>query len=724
MSLIIVLFLSIVTNGQNPTRYKNHQAALIQGTEVEEGGWLGERWLPRIEFWTDVFLYWENLYTKGWYDERLHVLYGDGIEDYKTNWPRYRSEQYLGFGSNITDFPATLDGVNNIYTWLKDGNPPQNIKKMTYQDLMFNWSFSGIKYFSSLSVIDISDPMSPSVVGTCSDLFGFANEIAVHNDYAFVASGTGGIYIVFIGDPSNPQIVSRVSLPGKAMDVEVYDFSAQGIYAYVSSWKQGLFTIDVTNPYNPTVTDQHILPGERFAYGVGISEDGKYVFVTGQEPLPLLKGFLAIFDASPPSSPVFQSIYINQEINRQSEDVDIASRPGNEMCAFLCNDAAQGNIFNVSDPVNPQFVTKIPDVATSTTLEERDNLLSIPAFSTDGVYSYTRLFDFDVQDPSNPTLLGFSQWYQIGVSSLPNDMDIGEVNGTLIASIAINEDGLFIYDVTEPQNPVKLSWLYGKRIWGVEHKIHPSGIPYLYTVGPAPPPGAHSYLNLTDGEIIDYEYASLVNPIAYKNRFFWFAQSLSGGFIDDLSTQENSVLLTSTLANQYAHRCDNWSDIYTQTWLEFERFEGEHYYHSEFNYHTQNALRQESPDPNQQPRIQGNPDYNHDEKISMSEAAQYVIDVNSISLEEPQFSDNSGISPYVYHDIPPYPPENLRGRYFLWTPNIPFVRLWWNPNKEYDLAGYNVYRANIDQTTISPGPGGIQVRCTPSFGQKNEKFKV
>lgn len=91
------------------------------------------------EFWNDTYMMWETLYSMGFEDENIFVLYGDG-DDYNSANERYRAFDNFGL-SSITDYSATTQNVNNIFNWLANGNTSQGIPQMTNDDFLFIYTF-------------------------------------------------------------------------------------------------------------------------------------------------------------------------------------------------------------------------------------------------------------------------------------------------------------------------------------------------------------------------------------------------------------------------------------------------------------------------------------------------------------------------------------------------------------------------------------------------------
>jgi hypothetical protein len=78
--------------------------------------------------------------------------------------------------------------------------------------------------------------------GKCPYARGPARAVAVQGDYAYVAADTGGLIIIDIRDPANPQRVGGFDTSGWA-----YGVAVAGNYAYVADYDAGLEVIDLVN---------------------------------------------------------------------------------------------------------------------------------------------------------------------------------------------------------------------------------------------------------------------------------------------------------------------------------------------------------------------------------------------------------------------------------------------------------------------------------------------
>lgn len=98
-----------------------------------------------------------------------------------------------------------------------------------------------------IRILDTSDPATPLEVGFY-DTLGFALDLQVIDDLAYVAAREGGLSIGNLADPGEPQHLSQFFDAGS---VHVLDVQISGSYAYVAMESLGLRVVDVSQPANP-----------------------------------------------------------------------------------------------------------------------------------------------------------------------------------------------------------------------------------------------------------------------------------------------------------------------------------------------------------------------------------------------------------------------------------------------------------------------------------------
>ena len=90
------------------------------------------------EFWFDAVIMYNALLDVGYTDDNIFLLFGRGYDYEPSSYPialEYDPDP------NITDYPARVVDVENIFEWLRDGNPSQGIPALTDDDFLFVWTF-------------------------------------------------------------------------------------------------------------------------------------------------------------------------------------------------------------------------------------------------------------------------------------------------------------------------------------------------------------------------------------------------------------------------------------------------------------------------------------------------------------------------------------------------------------------------------------------------------
>lgn len=140
--------------------------------------------------------------------------------------------------------------------------------------------------------------------------------------------------------------------------------------------------------------------------------------------------------------------------------------------------------------------------------------------------------------------------------------------------------------------------------------------------------GGHAYLCLRDGNMVDSDFALLVDQIDYSYRVFAMQQCFSGGFVNDLSNDQ-TVILTAAAPDELAWRADD------NPTTENEIHAGVTYHHGEFNFHLFSALSWEKID-----YTNVGVDTSLDRFASLSETFDY-IQTNDTQTETTQYNDGA-----------------------------------------------------------------------------------
>ncbi|RPI80393.1 MAG: hypothetical protein EHM42_12165, partial [Planctomycetaceae bacterium] len=154
--------------------------------------------------------------------------------------------------SDNTAFVTTVYGVMAIDVThpyeapLLGGMPGPAAKDVAVHDdyaYFANWS-------SGVWVASISDPGNPVALGPVEALQGLTNyvtSVEVRGNRLYCANGTGNnLSVLDLKDPARPVRLGTVSVPGFCLDLEVRDS-----YAFLGCWSGGLHIVDVAKPGAP-----------------------------------------------------------------------------------------------------------------------------------------------------------------------------------------------------------------------------------------------------------------------------------------------------------------------------------------------------------------------------------------------------------------------------------------------------------------------------------------
>jgi hypothetical protein len=202
-------------------------------------------------------------------------------------------------------------------------------------DVAGNYAFvaAGI---AGLQIVDVTNRNIPGIVASI-DTFGNANDVRIVGNYAYVADGISGLQIINISNPLNPVLTSNFNTPGEANDVVIV-----GTLAYVADGLAGLQIIDISNPTTPQLIGSIDTPGK--TRGVDVS--GNYAVLAEGSPSIAVR----VVDITDPASP-----QIIGNLTQQQEVIDVSVR-GN--FAYIAEWFGGLKIVDFSNPSSPVVVSE------------------------------------------------------------------------------------------------------------------------------------------------------------------------------------------------------------------------------------------------------------------------------------------------------------------------------------------------------------------------------
>jgi hypothetical protein len=163
-------------------------------------------------------------------------------------------------------------------------NAPRRLENLTVTG-----EFAYVKSGTVLQIIDLSAPANPRPVGSIGVGSLDFKKMAVAGDYAYLASGNGGMRVLDVSDPAHPQMVDTLANGGWVTDVAATDR-----HAYLLDGGK-LEVLDVSNSTAPQPIDSlTIATTKPYATSMVIQEG--YAYVNGDERLHVV-------DVSNPAQP-------------------------------------------------------------------------------------------------------------------------------------------------------------------------------------------------------------------------------------------------------------------------------------------------------------------------------------------------------------------------------------------------------------------------------------
>ena len=279
-----------------------------------------------------------------------------------------------------------------------------------------------------LRIIDVSDPTAPAAVGawprepsevqTANGVY--ATNVAVTGDYAYIADRLGGMSVVDVSDPSNPEQVGTYAMPGGAADVAI-----AGSFAYVAG-RQGLQIVDLSDTSAPVPAGSYQVP----SWPNRVEVEGDLAYVASGRGL-------RIVDVSIPADPVQVGSYDPPLKIQNLTTLDGYALVTDGDCA---GGQCGGHLWLV-DTTDPAFANPAGSLDLS------------PGFavaaSTQGSYAYIAarqdgLRVMDLSQPDSPR--------EIGAYQTPGfAMDVAVQGGH--AFVAARKGGLRVIDISDPTTP-------------------------------------------------------------------------------------------------------------------------------------------------------------------------------------------------------------------------------------------------------------------------------
>ena len=276
---------------------------------------------------------------------------------------------------------------------------------------------------AGLYVLDVSDPAAPVVVGHYQTPSGSVGRygirglrVSLSERHAFLCDGNYGLHILDVSNPAEPTCVTTLK------DVDARDVEVAGGYAYVGTRGRGLLVFDVSDPAYP------ILAGTFAAsdYFTEVEVSGGWLYATGDGEAPDYIWRLFVADLRSPSRPVTLGHYKLDSSGRLAVD---------GKTVYIANGVEGVEFLRVTKPAIPERIGRYRPGSIFSAVAARPGSIYVTGASGLNIV--------DVSNPVKPVTAGtYVVRRAIEVAVLANH-----------AYVLSGGVGLHVADVSDPCNP-------------------------------------------------------------------------------------------------------------------------------------------------------------------------------------------------------------------------------------------------------------------------------
>ncbi len=322
---------------------------------------------------------------------------------------------------------------------------PDEISKRIIKTVYIHKGYAYISTNNLFEIIDITDPRSPKHV---SQILFSANEIAIIGDYAFLNGEK--LHVFDLSDPESPLEIFCEDNP----NFQFSNAKISGDYAFTTNPLTGFQVFDISqlpslvkiNSYQSKTAPQIYLTPRPFIEKsqnrivMDVEIHDNYAYV-GENLFGIDSYFDGLIRIIDISSPENFEVLNTLEVNVGIQNLLISQDLLFVSASYFDSPAAL--IFDISDPTNPIQVKTAPLPAGLIAVYKHFAFFS----NSDGLQVW------DLEDPGNPVKSVWNDLHYIDI------LDI-EIFGDH-AFLATQFGSFRIVDITDPHNPVIVSTMFG-----------------------------------------------------------------------------------------------------------------------------------------------------------------------------------------------------------------------------------------------------------------------
>lgn len=306
-----------------------------------------------------------------------------------------------------------------------------------------------------LTMLDVSDPSSPALLGTCTDLGNRVYQVAVQDGIAFVSTFKG-FHVISVTDPGNPAILAST---------DMYTFrnaivSDSVAYAVKTADVDSVIIFSLSDPTNPVRIGAHEYSDPK---------SSSYNILLADSLLITVCDIIDVSDPSAPASICTYSIQCGGTGLGLWGDYLYRSRP-----SYI-------NMYDITNIEEPYYVDSYTFSGTVYDVQVRENLAYV------ALLGQGPIIILDISDLHRPVVIGevkntiYKECIDVKDNILCNGRDVVDISDPAhpilmaklkmeyyespldvclkdnLAFVVRDNKGLRVFDLSDPSNPVLLS---------------------------------------------------------------------------------------------------------------------------------------------------------------------------------------------------------------------------------------------------------------------------
>jgi hypothetical protein len=284
-------------------------------------------------------------------------------------------------GVRILNFedPNNLTLIGHTMGWTSGGTPGVDYCYAQAVDVEGNYLYI-VDYepFTTedtygLYIVDISNPAAPILINRFEGITSYPQDVKVKDGIVYIADGNGGVEVVDVFDPMNPSVIGYIDLIDGSTGIKV-----DGNYAYVSEYiLGGVQIVDISHPATPTIAGWYEPSG---VFALGVELNNGFVYISdGLGGIQIYRNLLVTPVSVEPENNVVSDFKLEQNY----------PNPFNPSTVISYQLPVNGNvILKVYDILGNEVVTLVNEEQPAGKYEVDFNSSSIKHLPSSGIYFY------------------------------------------------------------------------------------------------------------------------------------------------------------------------------------------------------------------------------------------------------------------------------------------------------------------------------------------------